>query len=160
MEEEGILVGRECIIAEATFAKNAMIRVFGNTPYSARLGRNPIMLRDFEGAAMSALTDEGPQGSSGVLKNVNRVREIACQRMLEGTANDRMTRANESKTRRSGELLDLNIGDEVDLYRSPPNKDLTGWRGPARVTDIGKMHEGVITVDWNSRKMDESSHEN
>jgi hypothetical protein len=154
LDEEGLLIGKECIIAEAVFAKNAMIRVFGSTPYTALLGRNPVMLRDFEGAAMGALTDEGPQGSSGILKNVNRVREIACQKMLEGTANDRMTRADKTKTRRSGELLDLQIGDEVDLYRSPPNKDLTGWRGPARVTDIGKMHEGVITVDWNSRKMD------
>eukprot|EP00959_Pyramimonas_sp_CCMP1952_P063792 1332581-Pyramimonas_sp.AAC.1 len=73
--------------------------------------------------------------------------------IIQGTASDRLSRALNSRTRPAGELLELKIGDEVDIYRAPPNKDLSGWRGPAVVTDLTRLREGMIGVRWQSRNM-------
>eukprot|EP00973_Karenia_brevis_P025750 3553071-Karenia_brevis.AAC.1 len=56
--------------------------------------------------------------------------------MVELSARDRMRRALNSKTRVAHEQMQLTVGDMVDYLRSPANKDESGWRGPAVVTEV------------------------
>ena len=44
--------------------------------------------------------------------------------------------------------MELKPGDQVEIYREPggKNKDLTGWRGPARL--IGRTADNQYEVEW------------
>ena len=55
-----------------------------------------------------------------------------------------MEAAAHSKTRPAGELMNLELGDQVEFYRSPATKDLVGWRGPGTVVDLSAMTDGII----------------
>ena len=72
--------------------------------------------------------------------------------MVEGTAQERMKRAEDSRTRPALKRMDLQTGELVDIYRTPANKDLTGWRGPATVVDV-HAEAGQATVRWQGRTM-------
>ena len=105
------------------------------------------MLADFEATGQAALTDsEG--GVSGASRHAVGLRELALQAIVEGTARDRIPRAQSSRTRPAGELLGFAAGDEVDLFRTPVNKDLSGSRGPAAVIDVTAMTDGMNSVRW------------
>ena len=73
--------------------------------------------------------------------------------MIETTAQPRLKRVMESKTRKSGELLQLATDDLVDFFRKPINKDVSGWRGPARVVNVSNVTDGEISVHWQGRTM-------
>ena len=105
-----------------------MLSVHGSTPYAALFGRVPKLIRNFEECATPAL-DDATGGENS--RSIHRLREIAVGNMTSGTAQDRLSRAMDSHTRPSAELLELKPGDRVEFYRDPPNKDVTGWRGPA-----------------------------
>ena len=106
----------------------------GETPYRALVGRSPNVLHEFEDPTCSQLTDQ--DGVVGASRHAARLRELSVITILEKTAQERLERANRTKTRPSGELLELQIGDQVDGYRKPTTKDLTGWRGPMTVTGL------------------------
>lgn len=63
----------------------------------------------------------------------HRLRVIAINAMVQATASAKAHRAELSKTRVSGELLDLKPGDQVEFYRPPSPKENSGWMGPATV---------------------------
>ena len=69
--------------------------------------------------------------------------------MVELTAQARMKRALNSKTRLSQEQLALSTGDQVDFYRPPATKDESGWRGPASVVEPGPP----TVIKWQDRFM-------
>eukprot|EP00959_Pyramimonas_sp_CCMP1952_P154402 3230224-Pyramimonas_sp.AAC.1 len=125
VERDGIAVTPQAILDEATLANNSMISIHGTTPYKALYGRSPALLRDFEPGSETPLSD-GQDGIDGVSRHVHRLPEVAMSSVIQGTATDRLNRAMNSRTRPAGELLELKIGDEVDIYRDPPNKDLSG----------------------------------
>jgi hypothetical protein len=152
-KEEGLNVTPEDIVAEATFAKNALITIHGQTPYRALLGRSPNIMKEFEAAGNSMEADD-QGGTPGVSRHVTRLREIAVRQMVEGTALDRIDRADKSKTRPAQIIKDIAVGDLIDIWRAPPNKDITGWRGPARVTNIGTGNEAAVTAEWQGRSFD------
>jgi hypothetical protein len=80
---EKIDVSDSEIVAEAVYAKNVMLLVHGESPYKAVFGRQPAALSEFESTTMSALSvNFGGQHS----RHANRLREIAVQSMVEGTA--------------------------------------------------------------------------
>ncbi len=66
--------------------------------------------------------------------------------MIEGSARARFGRAENTRSTRSAENLNLPIGEEVDFYRPPSKKDVSGWSGPAVVVDVSKASRGVITL--------------
>ena len=41
----------------------------------------------------------------------------------------------------------------VDVYRAPPNKDMDGWRGPAKIVDASPetLADGIVHVRWGGR---------
>eukprot|EP00975_Prorocentrum_lima_P018535 3901940-Prorocentrum_lima.AAC.1 len=72
----------------------------------------------------------------GVSRYGHRLREIAVQSMVASTAAERAQRALQSKTRPSIQAVNYQIGDQVEFWRDPANKDLPGWRGPATVVNV------------------------
>ena len=63
----------------------------------------------------------------------------------------RLERALNSKTRLAVEQLELQPGDLVDFWRKPATKDESGWRGPARVVELGDKdgdESSATTVKW------------
>ena len=152
---EGLEVPLKIIIGEAMFAKNVLLNVHGESPYRAVFGRTPPMLREFEDSTISNLQDfEGaPRGGA---RHAARVREIALQQMIEGTAQAKMKHALETNARMPGQVLELQPGDLVDIYRKPTGehaKDLTGWKGPCKVTDVTNIEDGTIGVKWRGKVM-------
>ena len=63
----------------------------------------------------------------------------------------RLERALNSKTRLAVEQLELQPGDLVDFWRKPATKDESGWRGPARVVELGDKdgdESSATMVKW------------
>jgi hypothetical protein len=70
--------------------------------------------------------------------------------MVEGSARARLGRALNKRTTLSAQKLNLQVGEEVDIFRAPNNKDTPGWEGPAEVIDVSRATRGVISVKHNS----------
>ena len=71
-------------LAEAVFAGNAMLSINGSTPYNALFGRQPQMLPSLDGSA-AALNDT-TGNLEGMSRHVHRIRELALQNIVAGTA--------------------------------------------------------------------------
>ena len=140
------------VLSEATFIKNAMVNICGMTPYVALFGRFPQIFIDLEYSGQSSLQDSsGTAGGAG--RHAVRLREIAVATIAETLAKNRLQRAEYHNTRTSAQVQDLRIGELVEIYRQPPNKDVTGWRGPAEVIDNTSADQGNVTVRWAGRTM-------
>ncbi|CAE7203697.1 RE2 [Symbiodinium natans] len=90
------------------------------TPYQALYGRIPPLY--------DVLTAEHGQSISDA--NADVLRNRAIQAMVQATAEAKMGRADRTKTRAAAELLELAIGDQVDIFRKGNTKDVAGWFGP------------------------------
>jgi hypothetical protein len=139
---EKLQVSDSEILSEATFAKNTMLQIHGKSPYEAVIGRTPKIMQEFEDQGISAIDDS--KGGS-LSRHAVRLRELAMQAMVEGTAQDRIRRAAQTSTRISGQLKDIQVGDTVDIYRTPAAKDAVGWRGPATVIGTSNIDDGFLT---------------
>ena len=146
-KSEGIFVPFPRLLAEAVFAGNALISINSTTPYNAVYGRVPSILPDINHVSVTT-TKDAPE----IIRHANRLREIAVSRMVEATAEQRIQRAMNTRTQSSAQEL-FDIDDQVDFYRTPDNKDLPGWNGPARITDVTDAGRGIITVDYRGRKL-------
>jgi len=150
LQREGIALPPHIILAETLLAKNVMLSVHGASPQKAVFGQTLPMLRDFEPETDTAFDDDA-DGIPGCSRHVNRLREAALHSIVRGTAQDRVDRALNSRTRPAAIVHDLVIGDTVDFHRDPPNKDMSGWSGPARIVDLSRQHEGTVGIEWQSR---------
>ena len=68
----------------------------------------------------------------------------------------RLERALNSKTRLAVEQLELQPCDLVDFWRKPATKDESGWRGPARVIELGDKdgdESSATMVRWQGRSL-------
>ena len=83
------------------------------------------------------------------------MREAAIQNIVEGTAREQLRMTEKHNTRPAAQTLQLQVGDQVELWRKPPHKDVPGWRGPARVVDCTPetMEHGTVGVNWQGRSM-------
>eukprot|EP00969_Alexandrium_andersonii_P274166 12117948-Alexandrium_andersonii.AAC.1 len=79
------------VLAERVFAGDALISANGSAPYQAVYGCVPLMLPDIS----SSIDDAQP----GTGRHVLRLRELAVQNTVEGTARARISRAMNTKTR-------------------------------------------------------------
>ena len=73
--------------------------------------------------------------------------------MLSATAASRLQVAETHKTRLAGQLLKLDVGDLVDVFRTPAKKELSGWRGPAKVLSVARLEEGIVDILWGGRTL-------
>ena len=100
------------------------------------------------------LPDEKGQNRPGTIAHAYRLRELAIQAMVEGSAKARLSRALNTRTTQDGRQLDLKVGDLVDFYRDPPQKDISGWYGPGKVTDISQITRGHLSLSFLGRIWD------
>ena len=71
--------------------------------------------------------------------------------MMQAIAEAKARRAEQTKTRRSGELLQLEPGDVVEFWRKASTKDIEAWHGPAVVADVTSLRDGQVSVRWQGR---------
>ena len=140
------------VLSESIFSKNSLMNIAGFSPYQSLFGRFPACLVDLETAGQSAI-DDGKGGVAGASRHAIRVREIALQAMLASHAQSRLQLAESHNSRLAGELLQLQAGDAVDVFRSPAQKDLSGWRGPCEVISTRNITNGVIDIRWGGRTL-------
>ena len=76
-----------------------------------------------------------------------RPREVALQKIIEAIALTRITRAMRTVTSASGEELDYKIGELVDVWREPAEKDASGWHGPAKIVAV-HIDRGLVEVTY------------
>ena len=147
-EAEGLRVTKTEMLDESILAVNALLSVHGTSPYAALFGRVPNLLEQATGRGAAVDDETGGVESS---RHVHRLREISVANIVQNQAKSRLELAARTKTRGTGQLLDLRPGDAVDIYRDPPNKDITGWRGPCKIVSLDRLDEGVIEVRWQGR---------
>ena len=104
------------------------------------------MLPDIEQAPDGGTRDSDALPYPGLLRHSHRLREIALQQMIEGTARARLGRALNTKTLPAGQIEGYKVGEEVDFYRPPSTKDVSGWMGPATVVDVSELSRGHISI--------------
>ena len=121
LEIEGLLdIPFEYRMAEAVFAGNALVTVNNTTPYNAAYGRVPRLLPNMnQTSGNGELSDPESMPLPGVLRNAHRLREIAIQQMIEGTARARLGRSLRTKSVAPGEAANYQINEEVDYFRPP-----------------------------------------
>jgi len=155
LREEGLTeIPFELRLSEAVFAGNALVSINNTTPYNAVYGRVPNMLPDINQMnSRDGESDSDDLPQPGIIRHSHRLREIAIQQMVEGTARARINRAMRTKTLPAGQKEEYQVGDLVDFYRPPGSKDITGWSGPATVTDITRLARGVIGIRFQSKGM-------
>ena len=61
--------------------------------------------------------------------------------MIEASARARLGRAMNTRTTMAGQRLNLHVGEEVDVYRKPDTKDVSGWHCEASVMLQRKENE-------------------
>ena len=131
--KQGLRVSFEHALQEATFAKNTLLQHGGFSPYEALYGRTPRLLD-----VMSHEDDSVPK------ENAVEMRAIALRSMVQASAEDKIKRADKSRTRPAGELAELQVGDLVDIYGPTLSKDVPRWNGPATVCDLTSLRDGMV----------------
>ena len=123
-----------------------MLPIGKTTPHKAVVGQAPNLQQDFDVPNTTMMED--PQHAHRA-----RARELALGTVVEQTARMRLERTLKAKSRVSGQIRDFKNGDLVDVYRAPPNKDMDGWRGPAKIVDASPetLVDGIVHVRWGGR---------
>ena len=146
LKREGVATPIGVLLAEAVYAGNCLTFVGGVTPYQVVYGRQPAILPPL------AIDDEDiDKDSAGNGRVEARVREIALQEMIEATSQARINRALKTKTRLPGEAR-FTVGDVVEYYRPPSSKDISGWLGPATITEVVAI-DGQVQIEHKGRKL-------
>ena len=116
LDIDGLELPFKQILNEAVFCGNALITVNDSTPYNAVYGRVPRLLPNIN---QEDAENESDLPGPGTIRHVHRLREICVQKMVEGTAHARVSRALRTKTLPAGQREDYKSGDLVDIYRPP-----------------------------------------
>ena len=153
---EDIRVPFEQVLATVTFMGNSLTVVNTSTPYQAVLGRQPAMLPPLDGGHLGQVESMARPETNARFEA--RVREVAAVNIIESLAVARLDRASRSKTRGAIELSQHSVGDLVDIWFEPANKDQKGWRGPAEIRSIN-ADEGNFSVRFQGRTLDRRNQE-
>ena len=137
-------------LSEAVFCLNALLSINNTTPFNAVYGRSPKILPDIN-CPDASHEEDAP--APGLIRHTNRLREIAVQNIVDGTARARLGRALTTKTLPVGEREGYTPGEEVDIYRTGA-KDIPGWHGPCTVADVTRIPRGIIGVRDNHHLKD------
>ena len=146
LAHDGISMPFRRILAEATFVINAVSNTSGVSPYVAVMGRSPALMPELGPRATA--NDDRDQACPIV--GAARVRELAVQTITEETARQRLRTALKTPTRPSGEEMEFKVGDSVEYFREPSNKDISGWRGPATIVDMSRLESRRVGIRTNT----------
>jgi len=154
-EQQLIKEGSRCTfvyaLAIVLFMKNSLTVINNHTPYQGLLGRQPAMLPPIEGGHGGQVASHA-RAETG-MRDEARVREIEAGSIIESIARTRLTRADDSQSRSSLERAEHKVGDLVDIWFEPVNKDSKGWRGPAEIKSINEDVSNV-SVRMQGRTLD------
>ena len=109
---------------------------------NAVLGYQPGILPDID---QGGAWQDDDTINDGMSRHAHRLRELAIQRIVEVTARERAQRALRSNTRQSSMTSQLHVGDNVEFFRAPSNKEMAGWCGPATIVHIEE--DGTIRTE-------------
>ena len=140
--EEGIAMPFVRVLAEATFVINAISTASGASPYVAVMGRSPALMPEL--GPRELINDDRDEQCP--IRHAARLRATAISTIAENTARERLRGALKTHTRPTGEELKFNVGDSVEYYREPTNRDVSGWRGPAVIADLTRLEHGRLGV--------------
>lgn len=140
--EEGIAMPFVRVLAEATFVINAISTAAGSSPYVAVMGRSPALMPEL--GPRELINDDRDEQCP--IRHAARLRATAISTIAENTARERLRGAWKTHTRPTGEELKFNVGDSVEYYREPTNRDVSGWRGPAVVADLTRLEHGRVGI--------------
>jgi hypothetical protein len=139
-------------LGEAGFCGNALLTINNTTPYNSVYGRVPRILPDIN---CPDAQHEEDQPMPGLIRHTHRLREIAVQAMVDGTARARLGRALTTRTLAPGEAEGYQLGEEVDIFRHQgQSKDVSGWHGPCNIVDLTRVDRGIIVVRSNNQVKD------
>ena len=79
--------------------------------------------------------------------NIQRLRELALESIIEATATARINRAMRSITQPPGEALNYKPGELADFHRPPKAKDTPAWHGPAEIIS-STPSRGQVSIRW------------
>ena len=138
---KGLNASFSAIMSEATFGKNVLFNIGGASPYECVYGRVPPLITVSNHQAPEEVDD----------RDSDRLRHLALQSMMQAMSESKARRAEQTKTRRSGELLQLEPGDIIEFWRKASTKDLEAWHGPATVADTTSLRDGQLSVRWQGK---------
>ena len=130
------------VLSESTFVINSISSIGGVSPYVAVLGRAPALMPELGPA--DPINDD--RNAPDPVRNAMQIRQLAIQTITESTARERLRIASHTPTRPSAEELEYRVGDSVEYFREPSNRDISGWRGPATVVDLTRVEHGRIGI--------------
>ena len=128
------------IVAECEFALNTLLMYGGYSPYECLYGCNPNPIFHEESEHLGQL------GSDSILFFEHaQVRARAIAHFHQALLHTGLARVNTSRPRADDQRT-YKVGEWVDVWRKPKNKDAAGWRGPCVVLSL--LGEGFLTVRW------------
>ncbi|CAE7218696.1 unnamed protein product [Symbiodinium sp. CCMP2592] len=147
LNRQGLYSDVDELAREATMAQNLSLNFGGVTPAMAVLGVLPRPF--FDVATDNVMSDAGAlQTDLSQFERALRVRQIAMACIQQAISEDRVARANRTRTNQ------LDIGSlvpgtsSVDIYREVAGD--VGWRGPAELLKIDAQ-EGNAVVQYQGR---------
>jgi hypothetical protein len=149
LAEANITIEPEDLAAEIQIDLNTGLSYAGVTPYACLYGAHPRPVFTEDSEEISASSDAEP------FYEHQQIRLRSCAAFQRALIQYRVQRASTARPRKELQSS-YSVGDTVDIYRRPKQKDLTGWRGPATV--LALLGEGLITVRWQSTVYDVPVH--
>lgn len=139
----------DMVVGIIAFMHNSLIVANSSTPYqdvvSGLNARGDAKGPDETQRQLPAMDIAGQ-------RSLARIREIAAAKIIEAAARPRLERAVHHRTIPAGENLEFDVDDVVDIWYDPPHKEISGWRGPAKVLSLNDG-EGNITVQCQGRPL-------
>ena len=89
----------------------------------------------------------GDQENPARGRELDRIREVALERIIGATAVSRIQRTLCSHVTPPGQRYDYQPGDLADFYTPATQKDLSGWQGPAVVVE-SIPDAGMVILKW------------
>lgn len=147
LNRQGLYADVDELAREATMAQNLSLNFGGVTPAMAVLGVLPRPF--FDVASENVMADAGAlQTDLSQFERALRVRQVSMSCILQAISEDRVARANRTRTNQL-DLGTLTPGTTmVDIYREVAGD--VGWRGPAELLKID-ANEGNPVVQYQGR---------
>jgi hypothetical protein len=142
------------VLAKLVFCGNAMLIADGSTPYNAVYGRVRSLLPVLPSISHVDAPDETTQPSPGLIRHTHRLREVSIQAMVEGSARARPGRVMNTRATIAAQILNLKLGEEVDVFRAQTSKDTSGWFGPAKAVGVSRTTRCIVLIKHNTRVME------
>ena len=120
---------------EAGMGHNLVLSYGGISPCMAALGCHPRGHYEFEDNSVAAIQPAG-ESSHDIFEGAVRLRLVSLAQAQKAIIEDRFNRVNHTHS------YDMNPADfvehetEIDIWRTPEQKDDSGWRGPAELLEI------------------------